>query len=354
VENPLYEFASRTVHHWGHSSVSWVIVHFIDTCLPLLVSVREGSFDDHELEQMSVGFEHYFKRDRPYALLNVSHVQAPSVDAWARMQVAAWVNEPRVQIASRRLCTGSATVVARPWERHAMTAIQWLWTPVAPHQPVNTVSEGIAYCLSSLVEAGIALPGSPEALGAELSRVLHALPIAGLARDSTQPAHDSAPSSGVRHASDPDMKTFSDEGGCVAMSWVGESVLWARFSGHLSRPLASAYAAELELRLACDTPVRYFVDASSLDSYDLLARTAAVRAVVSHRHRLRSLLVLNWSATVNAVGRAIMAAVGSPMKTTTSRPDFEASLLFEAPLALQRLDGHAELRLQQYESSAEY
>ena|GEM_PF-1264330 len=324
-------------------------MQFIDTCLPVIISIREGGFDDHELEQMSVGFDHYFKRGKPYAVLNVSHVRAPSVDAWARMQVAAWVNEPRVQLASRTLCAGSATVVARPWERHAMTAIQWLWTPVAPHRPVSTVSEGITYCLSSLLEHGIALPGGPEAFAAELKRVMHALPIAGLACDSSQPQHDSVPPREVRWASDPDMKTFSDAEGSVVMSWVGESVLWARFSGHLSRPLASAYAAELELRLARDTPVCYFVDASSLDSYDLLARTAAVRALVSHRHRLRSLLVLNWSTTVSAVGRAIMAAVGSPMKTTTSRPEFEARLLLDAPHALQRLAGLAELHLQHSE-----
>ena len=312
-------------------------MQLIDTCLPLLVSLREGGLGERELLELSAGFERYFERGKPYAVLNVSHVQAPSVDARARKNVTAWASQPRVELASKELCVGTATVVARPWERHALTAIQWLWTPNTPHQPVSTVSEGIAYCVSQLVKRGVRLPESPAAFSATARRVASALPIAGLTRQSSPPPRHAMSASGIRQKYDPALKTLSDAKGSVVIGWVGESVLWARCSGHLSRSLGALFADELELRLSHGALIRCFLDPSLLDSYDLLARTAVVRALLSNTSRLSSLVVLEWSGRASAVGRALMSAVGPLMETTTSRSGFEASLLTEAPFALQRI-----------------
>ena len=143
--------------------------------------------------------------------------------------------------------------------------------------------------------------------------------------------------SGIRPKYDPALKTLSDPKGSVVMGWVAESVLWARFAGHLSRSLGAVFADELELRLGDGALIRCFLDASRLDSYDLLARTAAVRVLLSNTSRLSSLVVLEWSEGASAVGRAIMGAVGTLMQTTTSRSQFDARLLSEAPLAMQRI-----------------
>lgn len=322
-------------------------MQLIDSCLPLIVVLREGGLDDHELLQLSAGFERYFERNRRYAVLNVSHLQAPSVEARARRQVVAWASQPRVKLASKELCVGTATVVARPWERHALTAIQWLWTPNTPHQAVSTVSEGVAYCVSQLVEHGVRLPEGRAAFFAASSRLVSGLPIAGLTRQSSPPPRHSMSTSGIRQKYDPSLKTLSDAKGSVVIGWVTESVLWARFGGHLSRSLGAVFADELELRLSQGALIRCFLDASRLDSYDLLARTAAVRVLLSNTSRLSSLVVLEWNGRASAVGQAIMGAVGTLMRTTTSRSEFEASLLTEAPLALQRIAATAERSIAQ-------
>jgi hypothetical protein len=303
--------------------------------------------DPAELLQLSAGFERHFERGQPYAVLNVSHAQAPSVDAHARRQVVAWAGQPRVELASKKLCVGTATVVARPWERHALTAIHWFWTPSTPHEAVSTVSEGIAYCVSRLVERGVPLPGSPAAFSAAASRVVSSLPVAGLTRQSSPPPRRPMSLSGIRQKFDPSLKTLSDKKGSVVIGWVAQSVLWVRCSGHLSRSLGAAFAEELELRLTQGALIRCFLDASSLDSYDLLARTAAVRVLLSNASRLSSLLVLEWNGHASAVGQAVMGAVGTLMQTTTSGAEFEARLLDEAPLARQRIAAAAESSLAQ-------
>ena len=111
-------------------------MRFIDRWAPLLVCVREGSRNSDEAQQLATGFEPHFQRGEPYAVLNVSSLTAEAPSARERLQIATWANQARVRQVSRLLCVGSATVVARDWERHALIALQWLWTPVSPHHPV--------------------------------------------------------------------------------------------------------------------------------------------------------------------------------------------------------------------------
>jgi len=129
-------------------------MEFIDNWFPLIVTVREGSFDASEVEQMAAGFERYFRRAEPYAVLNTARLGANSPDARGRLRIAQWGNAPRVRQLSRLLCAGTATVLTFPWERRALTALSWLWTPPAPHQAVGSVDDGLAYCLASLGQRG--------------------------------------------------------------------------------------------------------------------------------------------------------------------------------------------------------
>jgi hypothetical protein len=119
---------------------------------------RRANVEDLDFEQLSAGFERYFQRGEMYAVLNVTLLAAPRIDARDRRRIVDWANQPRVQRYSKRLCVGSATVVARAWERHALTAIQWLWTPPSPLLAATTVSEGLDFCVSCLVERAVPLP----------------------------------------------------------------------------------------------------------------------------------------------------------------------------------------------------
>jgi hypothetical protein len=165
-------------------------MEFIDNWFPLVVTVREGSFDPAEIDQMSAGFERYFRRAEPYAVLSVAKLGASSPDARARLRIAQWANSPRVRQFSKLLCAGTATVVTFPWERRALTALFWLWTPASPHQTVGGVNEGLEYCLKQLEERGADLPRDRETFRIDVQRMLRGLSIAGLPPRRDRPAFD--------------------------------------------------------------------------------------------------------------------------------------------------------------------
>ena len=163
-------------------------MEFIDNWFPLIVTVREGSFDPAEMDQMAAGFERYFRRAEAYAVLNTARLGANAPDARARLRIAQWGNAPRVRQLSRLLCAGTASVLTFPWERRALTALSWLWTPSAPHQAVATVDDGLAYCLDCLARRGVDLPRDRETFRIDIQRMLRGLPIAGLPPRPSQPA----------------------------------------------------------------------------------------------------------------------------------------------------------------------
>jgi hypothetical protein len=166
-------------------------MHFVESWLPLVVVIRQGRLESPEMSEMAEGFERLFTRGAPFAVLSLSELQAPPMDALARQRLADWGNQLRIQRLSKQLCAGTATVVAREDERRALTALLWLWTPAAPHDVVHTVARGIDVCLARLLERQVALQVSPEALSHQVQRGLSSLSVAGL----KGPA--------LRHGSDP-------------------------------------------------------------------------------------------------------------------------------------------------------
>jgi hypothetical protein len=163
-------------------------MEFIDNWFPLIVTIREGSFDPAEMHQMATGFERYFRRGEPYAVLNTARLGANAPDARARLRIAQWGNAPRVRQLSKVLCAGTASVLTFPWERRALTALSWLWTPSAPHRAVTSVDDGLSYCLDCLTQRGVELPRDQETFRIDVQRMLRGLPIAGLPARCTQPA----------------------------------------------------------------------------------------------------------------------------------------------------------------------
>ncbi len=165
-------------------------MEFIDNWFPLVVAVREGALDEAEHAQLTAAYERYFRRAEHYAVLNVARLGAGAPDARARLRIAQWGNAPRVRQFTKLLCAGTATVVTFPWERRALTALSWLWTPASPHQVVASVSEGLDYCIACLVERGVELPREREIFRIDVQRMLRGLPLAGLPPRRSQPAFD--------------------------------------------------------------------------------------------------------------------------------------------------------------------
>lgn len=133
------------------------------------------------------------------------------------------------------------------------------------------------------------------------------------------------------------VETLSEAGGVIVVGWVGDGVLWAKLTGMLSAALGASYALKLERYIVSGPRLRFFVDASAMSGYDLLARSATARVLMAHRQRITSMLVLNWSGGVSA-SRAVMVALDDLVEVTTSSQLFDARLTEAAPLARQKID----------------
>lgn len=134
------------------------------------------------------------------------------------------------------------------------------------------------------------------------------------------------------------LEVLKDDEGSVALGWVGAGVLYSRFSGGLSLNVGTLHHARLEDTLRQVESVRYFVDSSALEYYDLLTRRAFTRVLLTHRHRFSELVLLTWAGGISAPTEKLAAAVGGPLTMVTEQRVFERLLSHVAPLARQRLD----------------
>jgi hypothetical protein len=314
-------------------------MQFVDQWFPLVVNIREGTFDQRELAALSAGYERYFQRAEPFALLCVADVTAEPPEAVVRLRLAEWLNEPRVRREIKEHCVGTATVVARDWERHALSALQWLWIPVVPHDGVATVSDGIDYCVDRLVERAIQLPQSPELFRADVYRGLAGLKLAGL-DDAKLFGLNPPPRRVLRRRSGATpgrFETLADREGCVVIGWLVPGVLWAKLAGHLNEAVCVAYASRLSEILKPTSGVRFFVDSSELQSCDWAARNVALCALLENAGHLSQVVSSEWADELNPSSRQIMASFGSSVHVLPDRAEFDVKLHEAAPQAREIL-----------------
>jgi len=131
------------------------------------------------------------------------------------------------------------------------------------------------------------------------------------------------------------MNLVRDSEGSIIYGLVEAQVYFSRFVGKLSARLGAGHLSDLQQVLeASSGGVCYFADASELSSYDLLARSAFVRTLLSHRKRFSEVVVLNWSGGVSTTGQALAATVGEPVQMLDDRNEFERRLSTASPRAL--------------------
>lgn len=134
------------------------------------------------------------------------------------------------------------------------------------------------------------------------------------------------------------LEVLKDDEGSVALGWVGTGVLYSRFAGGLSLNVGTLHHARLEDTLRQVESVRYFIDSSALDYYDIRTRRAFTRLVLTHRHRFSELVLLTWAGGISKTAEKFAAIVGEPLTLVTDQRVFERLLAHVAPLARQRLD----------------
>lgn len=139
------------------------------------------------------------------------------------------------------------------------------------------------------------------------------------------------------------LELLTDATGSVTFGWMEEGVYYARFSHCLSARLGEAFVARLRSAIQSSSgPIKYFGDGRALESYDLLARSAFVRAVTEHRRRFQSITLLPWAG--GEIDRSLLAALGEPVKVNKDASDFEASLFASAPRARYTLGAKTDNR----------
>ena len=133
------------------------------------------------------------------------------------------------------------------------------------------------------------------------------------------------------------MELLSDKSGSVSFGWVGQDVYLCRFAGVVSQSLGARHLDCLQAVLNETAALRYFSDARDLTSYDLLARSAFVRLVLTHRKQFKELVVLTWSEGLSAASHAFASAIGEPLALLTNPAEFDRRLTQAAPRAREVL-----------------
>jgi hypothetical protein len=134
------------------------------------------------------------------------------------------------------------------------------------------------------------------------------------------------------------MEHIADQYGSVSVAWVGDGVLYARFENKISAAVGERYAARLVAMIRQTESVKYFCDSRKLVNYDILARSAIVRAVLANRRKFASILVLTWAGGVGPVSRTFASAIGDSIEYVTEPGEFESRMLRAAPDAKREIE----------------
>jgi hypothetical protein len=135
-----------------------------------------------------------------------------------------------------------------------------------------------------------------------------------------------------------EFEILCDSVGTIVFGWAAPSVLYTRLEGGLSAQMGQTYASRLGTLVAQNQLLSFFCDCGRLQHYDLLARSAFVRLVLSNRRKFTSLTMLTWAEGVSTALQALVETLGDPIEVLTDRDAFECRLLKVAPLARRKLE----------------
>jgi len=138
-----------------------------------------------------------------------------------------------------------------------------------------------------------------------------------------------------RPGHEPSLDVIRDSDGLVQFGWVASGVLYARFAGALTANSGQSFAVRLSEAMVQMPELCFFVDASELTSYDVLARSALARVILSRRRRFTSIMWRTDSEGPSPSISALTSSLGEPIEVTSDEGVFELALLRKAPLALR-------------------
>jgi hypothetical protein len=138
------------------------------------------------------------------------------------------------------------------------------------------------------------------------------------------------------------LELLTDATGSVTFGWADDGVFFARFTRSLSARVGEAFAARLRASLPATGTIKYFADGRSLESYDLLARSAIVRVMSEHRRQFEQIHLLAWAG--GELNHSFLSALGDSVLLSRDDVDFETRLIRAAPRARAKLAAHGDAR----------
>jgi hypothetical protein len=131
----------------------------VDTSrFPLIVQTLHFGYTEEDMRRALAQYLPLFARRQRYAIAVQHEPGAPVADAPLRAVIGAFQTANLEHIRYCNVCVG--VVLPSFSHRAAMTALSWLFPPVAPQRACASIIEAVEYCCEMLTTEGIGL-GAP-------------------------------------------------------------------------------------------------------------------------------------------------------------------------------------------------
>ncbi len=118
----------------------------------------------------------------------------------------------------------------------------------------------------------------------------------------------------------------------MLIGWVAPSVLYARFESTVSEALAARFADRFTSLMGDALEVVYFVDSSSVTSYELRAAAVVMDVTLAKRSQIDAMVARPWAGAMGPKAQGYADAFGSVEYVTTAA-ELDARLSEVAPNA---------------------
>jgi hypothetical protein len=142
--------------------------------------------------------------------------------------------------------------------------------------------------------------------------------------------------SGTFAAAEP-LVVFTSEWGSIAMGLVAHDVVFVCFVEEISETLGKRCAQRLERLLVGNQRYSVFIDAYSPEGGNLAARAHIVRALLSRRDHIASVVTLARTDRVAVTASFVRTELNVPGIVTTEPSEFDRMLVEAAPYAHERI-----------------
>jgi hypothetical protein len=126
------------------------------------------------------------------------------------------------------------------------------------------------------------------------------------------------------------LERLRDPYGSAILGWLAPHVLYARFERRISADLGVRFARRFAALIGDKVGVHYFGDSNDVESYDLMALTAVMDAMLAKRAQFELIVARPWKGALGSGALALVDQFGC-LEYVQSAAEFDARLRSVAP-----------------------